>query len=280
MPFIFVTLQDKEPVSMQNTKPTIAELYAANKQPKESKRRPNWKALLFVLLFFGLILGAGFLQSPLSAVSHIEVKGIQQVRYEDVLRAAGIEKGMSFWKISTDDAEGKVLKALPLVKSVDIQVSWRGEVVIAIVEKTVAAKLIAGGEFHRLLQDGTVLDSTKKLEADNLPLVSMDNPPALEPGQKVTSDDLLQLLKQIPEVERTVLDGISEIRITAEGPWKIFMRDKFEVRIPPRQFADKLKGYELYRKSLPEGTLPGVINLLEAQYHQPYKNQQKGESKR
>ncbi|MGB8956454.1 MAG: FtsQ-type POTRA domain-containing protein [Tumebacillaceae bacterium] len=256
---------------MHETPPTIAETYTGKNQSGERKRRPNWKALLFVVIFFVLVMLAGFLQSPLSAVSSIEVKGIHQVRYEDVLRTAKIEKGVSFWKIDKTDAAQAILEAFPLVQSADVQVSWTGEVVIAVVEKGISGTLVTPEGFYRLLQDGTALKAEDKGEADNVPLISMDNLPAVEAGKKVASSDLIELVKQIPEVERGVLDQISEIRVTSEGAWKVFMRDKFEVRIPPRQFADKMKGYAKYRDGLGKDAQPGVIDL-QSNFFKSYSN--------
>lgn len=256
---------------MHETPPTIAETYTGNNQPGERKRRPNWKALLFVVIFFVLVILAGFLQSPLSAVSSIEVKGIHQVRYEDILRTAKVEKGVSFWKIDKTDAAQAILEAFPLVQSVDVQVSWTGEVVIAVVEKGISGTLVTTEGFYRMLQDGTALKAEEKGEAGNVPLISMDTLPKVEAGEKVASGDLLELVKQIPEVERGVLDQISEIRITAEGPWKVFMRDKFEVRIPPHQFADRMKGYAKYRDGLGQDAQPGIIDL-QSNFFKSYSN--------
>jgi len=255
---------------MQPTPPTIAETYTA-KPPEDRKRRPNWKALLFIVIFFLLVLVAGFLQSPLSAVSRIDVTGNNLVRYEAILTTSGVEKGMSFWKIDTDRAEEAILTAFPLVESVNIQVTWTGEVTIALAEKVLAGTLVNGTSFCTVLSDGTVLACGAKPENDTVPLISMDNLPAIEPGRKAPSPDLLELVKQVPEVERTVLDTISEIRVTAEGPWRIFMRDKFEARIPPRLFADKMKGYLKFRNALDASKPPGIINLLESNYYEAYK---------
>lgn len=255
---------------MHETQPTAMESFSAKNQTEDPKRRPNWKALFFVVLFFGFVLLALFLQSPLSAVSGIDVKGNLQVRYEDIVRTAGIETGMSFWRIDKAEAAEQLMAAYPLIQSADIQVSWTGNVVIAVVEKSVSGIMYQQGKLYSLLQDGTVLDAGEKLEAVHVPLISMDKAAILEPGKKVEAVELIELVKQIPEIERKVLDGISEIRITSEGPWKVYMRDKFEVRIPPLQFADKFKSYEKYRNALGDKATPVIINLLESSYTQPF----------
>ncbi|TCP52930.1 cell division protein FtsQ [Tumebacillus sp. BK434] len=258
--------------------PTVLESYAEQHQQPKGKRRPNRKALLFVVVFFGGLLVAGFLQSPLSEVSYLEVKGNHQLRYEEILRTAELEKGMSLLAVDKGDVKDKIQSAFPLVQSVDVQVSWKGEVVIAVVEKKAAGQMVQGATLYRILQDGTVLAGTEKLEAEQLPVISMDRPGNLQPGQKISSPDLQELAKQIPEVDRAVLDQISEIRVTSEGPWRIYMRDKFEVRIPPRQFADKMKSYLAYRGALPADTKPGIINMLEANYLENFKpEEQKGD---
>jgi cell division protein FtsQ len=254
---------------MPDIPPTLAETFADKQPTQPRKRRPNWKALLFVVVFFGGLLVAGYLQSPLSTVSTIEVKGIHQVRYEEILRAAGIQQGMSFWRIRKGDVADKIHAAFPLIESADVQVSWTGEVVIAVAEKSVAGLLHEGNKFYRLLQDGTVLEASGK-EESTLPVISMDNPPSVKTGARVTTPELLELAKQMPEVERKILDQISEIRITAEGPWKIYMRDRFEVRIPPRLFADKMKGYDKYRNALGADAKPGIISLQESEHFEPY----------
>jgi cell division protein FtsQ len=273
-------LQEKRSRSImrKTPPPTVLESHAEQNQQKDRKRRPNRKALLFILIFFSALLVAGYLQSPLSSVSYIEVKGNHQVRYEDILRTAELEKGMSLFSIDKGDVKEQILKTFPLVESVDVQVSWNGEVIIAVVEKKAAGVMIQDANLYRVLQDGTVLLREEKLEVEQLPVISLDNPVALQDGQKVQSPDVLELAKQIPEVDRAVLDQISEIRITAEGPWRIYMRDKFEVRIPPRQFADKLKSYLAYRSALPADTKPGIINMLEANYLESFKPlEKKGE---
>jgi cell division protein FtsQ len=279
MPFayfiVIMQMKMKEPVPMSQHPPTLAETIA-KQGPSQKKRRPNWKALLFVVVFFGGLLVAGYLQSPLSNVSSIEVKGLREVRYEDVLRASGIRQGMSFWRIKKSEAASKIMVANPMIESVDISISWRGEVVISVVEKMVSGILLAEDGFHHVLQDGTVLEKIDRLEGTNVPILSLDTPPVVKPGEKVEGEDLLELTRQIPEVDRTVLDQISEIRITAEGPWRIYMRDKFEVRIPPRQFADKMKSYDTFRKALGSDKPPGILDL-ESNYYKPFTpGQQKG----
>lgn len=254
---------------MHETPPTVLENLAQQQAP-EKKRRPNWKALLFVLIFFGGVLLAIFMQSPLSAISYIEVKGNHQVRYDEILRATGLEKGKSFWKVDEEEAAATIRETFPLVESADVQVSWTGEVVIAVAEKTVAGVLLTGDGFHRLLQDGTVLDRKEQGLADQVPIITMEKAPKLSTGQKVRSAELLELLQQIPEVKREVLDQVSEIHITASGPWQVFMRDRFEVRIPPRQFADKMDEYDKYRNALGRDKAPGVINLLDAEFYEPF----------
>jgi cell division protein FtsQ len=263
---------------MHETPPTVLETKSQQQKP-EIKRRPNWKALLFVLIFFGGVLLAVFLQSPLSAIRYIEVKGNHQVRYDELLRTAGLAKGMSFWKVDAQEAEERILKAFPIVESVDVQVSWTGEVVIAVAEKTIAGLVLTDKGFHRLLQDGTVLDRSEQAKADQVPIITMDHPPTLTPGQKVSSADLSELLKQIPEVKREVLDQISEIHMTADGPWRLFMRDRFEVRIPPRQFADKMRDYDKFRSALGKDKAPGVINLLESNYYEPFQSKTTAEGR-
>ncbi|PWK11635.1 cell division protein FtsQ/DivIB [Tumebacillus permanentifrigoris] len=261
---------------MHETPSTIAETYTAKTPEQTRKRRPNWKALLFVVVFFLLLLVAGFLQSPLSAVNTIDVKGNHEIRYDEIVRSSGINKGMSFWRISTSKSTEAILKTYPLVKTVDIQVSWTGNVVIAVVEKSVSGTLVTATGFHSILQDGTALNKTAK-PADSMPLISMETLPAVKPGEVVNSEDIQALAKQIPEVDRTVLDQISEVHIPAKGPWQVFMRDKFEVRIPERQFADKMNSYQKFRNSLPANTPPGILNLLESNFLQEYKTKAKKE---
>jgi len=253
---------------MHETPPTIAETYAA-KPAENRKRRPNWKALLFVVIFFLLVFVAVFLQSPLSAVSKITVTGNQLVRYEEILKQAGLEKGISFWKIDAEEAEASIRTAYPLIESADIEVSWTGEVAVAVVEKQLAGTLLTEAGFCTMLHDGTILRCQKELPNDTVPLISMENVPAITEGQPAASPDLVELVKQIPEVERKTLDQISEIRIAAAGPWQVFMRDKYEVRIPPRQFADKMNGYAKFRTALGADKPPGIINLVQSTY-EPY----------
>lgn len=259
---------------MHETQPTAIESYSAKNQTEDPKRRPNWKALFFVVLFFGFVLLAVFLQSPLSAVSTIDVKGNLQVRYEDIVRSSEIEQGMSFWRINKTETAERIIAQYPLIQSADVQVSWSGDVVIAVVEKSVSGVMYQQGKLYSLLHDGTVLAATDKLEAAHVPLISMDKAAILETGKQVEAGDLRELLKQMPEVDRKVLDQISEIRITDQGPWKVYMRDKFEVRIPPGHFADKFKSYEKYRNALGEKAKPVIINLLESSYTEPFKKEQ------
>ncbi len=272
-----IKAEEKESVILMPTTPppTVLESYAEQNQPKTRKRRPNWKALLFVVIFFGGLLIAVFLQSPLSSVSYIEVLGNQHIRYDEILRTAEVEKGMSFLAIDKAEVKEKILRAYPRVLSVDVQVSWQGEVTIAVVEKALAGLIVQDASIYHLLQDGTVLAGTEKLGVERVPAISFDQPTPLQNGQKVTSPDLLELAKQIPEVDRAVLDNISEIRIASDGPWKIYMRDKFEVRIPARQFADKMKSYLEYRNALASDTAPGIINVFDAIYMESFKPQDK-----
>lgn len=178
----------------------------------------------------GLLLAAALLagvvqlaRSPLFGLESVRVSGTVTLRRDQVVAAAGVHPGERYLGIDLGAVRRRVA-ALPRVQSVRVSRAYPASLRIAIVERTPAAVLQAGGRWWLVTADGFVLDAAPARPA-GLPYVAqVPVPDGLRPGSRLPAGNPLanalavlggmrpELARQVTGVAARSLDGL-ELRL-------------------------------------------------------------------
>lgn len=231
---------------------------------KEQRRRKANRRLIFMLfLFFVLIVIVAYLQSPLSHVKKVIVKGNEMYPSSEIIDKTGITSQTNVWKVKTKDVEA-TLKNITEIKSASVKIQWPNTVLIQVIEHKRIAYLEKDKSYFPVMENGKVLTDRKaNTITGNFPvLINFKEGDAL--------DEMVTSLGSLPN---EILNSISEIHYTPNktDPYHIslFMNDGFEVSATLRTFAEKMVHYPSIISQL-DPTKKGIIDLEVGSYFKEY----------
>ncbi|WP_010631030.1 cell division protein FtsQ/DivIB [Sporolactobacillus vineae] len=247
-------MSDKKVIPLEDRLPQLK---------KERKQRANRRFVFYAAVFFILILGIVYFQSPLSRVSRISVKGPQIVTRQDVIQASGITRQTHIWDIRSARAAAQIRK-LPTVKSAAVHLSFPNTVSIRIQEYQRKAYLRKGGKYYPILQNGTRLTpiSGTAQPTDAPILIGFNSAKAL----KAVGEGLTGLSPDL-------LHNISDIHYIANHAGSddliLYMNDNNQVVASTKTFRRNIRLYPEIAANLPKGK-KGTVHLSVASYFVPY----------
>lgn len=120
------------------------------------KRRPggNRKLRLLIILFFMSIFILIFFHSPLSKVSSVEISGYRFTNEADIIEAAAIAVGDSFFSVRTERVE-RSIEELDMIERARVDKVFPGQVTIEVEEYAHVAFELDGGRLKAVLANGT-----------------------------------------------------------------------------------------------------------------------------
>ncbi len=189
------------------------------------KRKTRTRILVIgFFLFIGIVM---VLESPLTRVRQVVVKGNTSVPQSDIVQASQVEKGMSLWQVNGGHVQDMVRAAEPRVDSVDVQVDYlSGTVTLQIKEKPVVAVLETGGQFYQLLSDGKVYGTAASRVGFSWPLLTADGIDRPVTGN-VPAPAIASVCTQLAKIPREELNEISEIHLNKYGVATIYLINHF-----------------------------------------------------
>ncbi|WP_151191888.1 cell division protein FtsQ/DivIB [Desulfotomaculum copahuensis] len=179
--------------------------------------------VLLVLLSVFILLG-----SPLFDVREITVQGNHYMSADKIIKASGITAGTNIFKINLGQA-AQGLKALPLLKDVQLSRQLPGRVVIRVTERQPVALLPWGSGFVQVDGDGVCLQNGSV--SGNLPLITGINVRVPPPGQVVQGAQLPAVLKAIRQLPPSLVRQLSEVHRTAQGQVILYTLDGVQCRL-------------------------------------------------
>lgn len=224
------------------------------KLKQQRRKKANRRLILLLFLFFSLIAIVIYIQSPLSHIKDIAVKGNEFYSNNEIIKILGISQNTNIWKIR-NKAISERLQRLPEIKKASVKIKWPNSIEINITEHKRIAYIKKGLEYRPVLENGSILENRT---TDALPI----NAPIFI-GFKEGSvlDELLLETKKLPEV---VLNSISEIHYTPSKTDRyhisLFMNDGFEVSATIRSFSEKMSHYPSIISQL-DPNKKGIIDL-------------------
>lgn len=134
-----------------------------------------------------LVIALLFSVSVFFKVQNVEVSGVNKYDASSILEASGIHNGENLITLNRPGAAGKIMKALPYVKSVRIGIRLPDTVLISVEEVEVAYSVQArDGRWWMLSSDGKVLEEDPE-------------------GQRTGHTKILGLQIEVPEVGQTAV---------------------------------------------------------------------------
>lgn len=229
----------------------------------QRRKKANRRLIMLLALFFILIAGVIYFQSPLSKVKKITVSGNESYSSEQIIEKSGLSLDSNVWKINRGEVE-KRLKKIQEIKQADVKVNLPNNVVIELEEYNRLAYISKGKNFYPVLENGNILGEKK---IDEIPV----NAPILigfKEGKVL--DEMIASLKELPE---DVINSISEIhsRPTKTDKYliKLYMNDGFEVNATLRTFSEKMAHYPSIVSQL-DPSKKGVVDLEVGSYFKAY----------
>lgn len=245
------------------------------KLKEQRKQKANKRLIFYISIFFLLLLGVIYFQSPLSNLSGIEVEGNRHLTDGQIIKLSGLTKGTSYWKINEESITGK-LEAHEEIQKAQIEKKFPHKIILTIKENRRIAYIFDQGHYYPILQNGRVLKNYKGtvLPGDAPVLFDWKNP-----------DEIQEMAAELVKLPEAILNSISEIHHTPEktDPLHIslFMNDGFEVSATVTDFSKKMSYYPSIAGNL-DPKVKGIIHLEVGTYFEEYKKKEakKDESKR
>lgn len=129
--------------------------------------------LTFIALVVGLGAGMTFFYFPVLAISQVSVVGTQRLSHQDLLDKLAL-KGNNLLSLPVEEVRAQLMHDA-WVRNVTVRRSLPGSVVVTVEERSPAILWQSGKELYLVDRDGTVLETTKIIDA-TLPLIKdMDN---------------------------------------------------------------------------------------------------------
>lgn len=230
------------------------------KLKKVRQQKANRRLIFYLSVFFILIAMIVYLQSPLSHVKKVIVKGNNHLTEEQVIKQSEITKETNLWSIKKSNIKG-LLTEHPMVQSVEMKRKLPSTVEIHIVEHNHVGYVEDENEYLALLNNGVLYGSESLMEYQ-VPLIVNFDEQAIEP-----------LAKELAQIPETIHQLISEIHLleTEDHQNKIllYMVDGFIVEASMGSFSEQMKAYPSIVSQL-EKKDKGTIYLGKGAYFEPF----------
>ncbi|WP_102335947.1 cell division protein FtsQ/DivIB [Salimicrobium jeotgali] len=232
-------------------------------QLKERRKKKAARQLIFYLILLSLLIGIViYLQSPLSHVRYVEVKGDEDLTKSEVKEVSGITGTSNLWGIDPAAVSDKI-KGLPEVSSTEVRRTLTGGIEISLEEKRRIAYVKVEEQFAPILEDGTIL-------GDAL----VENPGGDAPIFYGFPDNehLTKLAKELNSLPASVSNLISEIHWMDEEDRdrvRLYMSDGYTVIASVREFSEKMPSYPSIVSQL-DPDAEGVIHVGVGTYFESY----------
>ena len=235
---------------------------------KQSRRKKANRRLIFYLTILFLLIGTViYLQSSLSHVRHIIINGDQHVSAKEIQDLSGVTTDTNYWQVNPSEVQDQVASHTE-ISSVNVSRQFPSTVEIEVNEAERIGYVMENGQFKPILEDGTQLEATSSLPADDAPIL-------VEFTKATYLKEMSKELKQLPD---SVSSLISEVHwVPEEGnPYQIqlYMNDGYQVQASIRNFSNKMPAYPSIVSQLEPGA-EGIIHIDVGAYFEEFKEAEK-----
>lgn len=245
----------------------------------EGPKSRSWTQWLAVSLKMGaglvLIVGAvGALAwgvhryaktTPRFAVANVEIEGTERLAHDDVLGAAGVERGQNLFVLDVDSAERKLLES-PWISSARVTRKLPGTIQIEVQERNAAALALIGESTFLVDDEGYPFKTMGVGDPHDLPVITGISVNALARDRRAELSRLRESLALLRTYEKMgVASGLpaQEVHLSETGRAVLHVGPEgtaLHLGAPP--WKQKLmRGERVLRKTSKSGGKPSVLFL-------------------
>jgi cell division protein FtsQ len=233
------------------------------KLKEQRRRKANRRLIILLFLFFTMIAVVAYVQSPLSHVKKITIKGNELLSTDEIIKITKISKDTNIWSVKKDTIS-LTLKEMNVIKQAKVTIKWPNTVMIEIEERNKIAYLESDESYFPVMENGKVLMDRDVAEIPvNAPILFKFKEGAI----------LKEMVTALDELPVEVLNAISEIHYTPKKTDQyhisLFMNDGFEVSATLRSFSEKMIHYPSIISQL-DPSIKGIIDLEVGSYFKAY----------
>src|SRR5690625_2260864 len=147
-------MSDKNVVSIEDRIPKLKQAL---------KIKANRRLIFYLSIFFFLISIIVYLQSPLSHIKVIDVKGNLIVPEEEIVELSGLTNETSIWSIDKN-AISENIQANPMVDTAEIKRNLPRGLEIIVNEHALVGFMEDNNDYYPIIENGSVLKELKQNE--------------------------------------------------------------------------------------------------------------------
>lgn len=256
------------------------------KQSRRARRRNRVRKRISREAFKRMVIMAGIVLAVILSmliffrVRSIEVQGTSYYQPQDILDAAGVEKGDNLLILSRAEIAGNVLEKLPYAQSVRVSRQLPDTVIITVTEYDATYAVVdAKGEYYLITASGKVTEkitAAKASEHIRIEALTIETPTlggqisVMAPvGQEVAAQGQLTALKKVLTAIETY--GLQQTvrSVSVPSSYEITLRyeDRFEVKVGDTEELDYKFQFLIQTVKSQKSYATGTIDLTQAADH-------------
>lgn len=216
------------------------------------KKKSSRRLIVYLIIFLVLIFILIYLQTPLSAVKHIEIEGNQVLSEKEVLEAGNVEYDANIWSVS----KKKIVNSLqenPVIDSAKVEKEFPQTLRIQLEENRIIGYIEEEDSFYPVLDNGTIVENREGNQGAGPVLHDFKNDEYLKDISSELRDTPNNIYKLISEITWSPTDK-------NKNKIKIYMSDGFVIDATIRDLASKLENYPSIVSQLDEDE-EGIIHM-------------------
>lgn len=244
------------------------------------RKRISREALKRMVIMAGIVLAVILSMLIFFRVRSIEVQGTSYYQPQDILDAAGVEKGDNLLILSRAEIAGNVLEKLPYAQSVRVSRRLPDTVIITVTEYDATYAVVdAKGEYYLITASGKVTEkitAAKASEHIRIEALTIETPTlggqisVMAPlGQEVAAQGQLTALKRVLTAIETY--GLQQTvrSVSVPSSYEITLRyeDRFEVKVGDTEELDYKFQFLIQTVKSQKSYATGTIDLTQAADH-------------
>lgn len=201
-------------------------------KPKRSgrKSRRTFEIFLFIAIFVGIAVWQSTTRPVYFFLQSMSIEGNRRVGTEEIQQMAGWD-GSSLRVLWDGRPFLLALEGDLRISEASIAYEWPGHLRIEIRERLAVATMLSEYGYIELDPDGVVSTQYKSLKKLSSPFVTGLTAGRIFPGQRVYETKLFPLLRFLEALSPETRELISEINVSSEGIYTLFLIDKTRVRL-------------------------------------------------
>ena len=229
--------------------------------------------VLMLFMCFLMILAASLVFLRFLGIGAFEVKGSTEYKLSELISASGLRTGDPMYSVNKDEAEQKLLKGCPYLKTVNVKKKFPNRICFEVEERVLGWYLSVGDDFYALDYDMMVLLETydedalierglTKLVLPELESVVSNHVPEFGKGDERLITETLKIIDTFRthqiKSRLTYLDLSNrfEIKITVDSSFDVYLGDMSDME------TKLLTVLSTIERGKEKGYIGGELNMI------------------